>query len=375
MTTLRAFSKLFILGGLLWLPYSAFAWNAQIDTQVVQTQTSTVLIPMSSPVQSDFSRVLAQGIFTDQGLLVDNLLYTVTLWGSWDTLPSNNPSQLTNDKGQASSRLLQGYATWSPLPGLLQFQAGKILVTPSVGLFRTPLNFFLHPALAPVLDGAALGPWQEGYWGENTQILWDHGSLSLWLSPKLTWSDSANQFWQYLSLPQNFWRSELNLSWQSGNTTFQILGESDLPDAGWNDPTAVLHGGGSIDAALNDAWTIKAEGRVDVSPHSAPQTQGLAGLAWSPAERLSVTVEVATDPSGLHGFFRWSLPVDDKVDAVLYAIPSLEDASGIAGGELQGRYDAWGWTAWVELPWGEVGTEQGNTSWRGTYGVKGTLYF
>ncbi len=357
------------------LPWQAFGWNAQLETEASQSQAAVVLAPTQPQMLSEYSRILAQGIFTDQGAPTDSLQYSVTVWGSWDTLPSGNPTQLAADKGQAASRLLQGYLTWSPLPEQLFFQAGKILLSPSVGFFRTPLDFFAHPALAPILDGAALGPWQEGYWSENTQVLWDGGSASLWLSPPLTWSDNVNQTLQYLTLPQNFWRSELNLSWQLGNAGFQLVGEGEVPQNTCSPSAAVVRCGASMDAAINSAWTIKAEGRLDATSQSPPATQGLIGLAWSPAERLSVTVEAASDPSGLHGFVRWTLPVDAKVEAILYTIPSLEDSSGIAGGDLQGRYDTWGWDAWVELPWGAPGTEQANTSWRGTWGAKGSLYF
>lgn len=353
-------------------PGPLWAWSGQLSSQLSSTQAATPVVPLGPDIQTQFERLLTQGLVTDQEMPSPFWQFALTGWGSWDTLPSGNPEVLSSSKGTASSRLLQGFLTWIPFPGQFQIQAGKILLSPSVGFFRTPLNFFQHPATAPSLDGASQGPWQEGYWGVNSQVFWSNASASLWLSPRLSWDDTANQALQFITLPQNLWRSEVNLSWNWGNTSVQMLAEAETPgDAG----STVFHYGASLDAALNDAWTIKAEGRADTPLTGSVQTQGLAGLAWSPAERLSVTVEAATDPTGLHGFVRCTFPVDSKVDAILYTVPSLEDESGIAGGELKASYDSWGWNVWAQVPWGMSGTEQGNTNWRGTWGATADLYF
>ena len=93
-----------------------------------------------------------------------------------------------------SSRLLQADLAWQIIPGVLAWDTGKVIIHPSSGFFRTPLNLMSRGAAGnvPQQIPAAAPQWEEGWIG--TRLLWMAGDVSLenFFSPRLVWSSDAD---------------------------------------------------------------------------------------------------------------------------------------------------------------------------------------
>ena len=232
---------------------------------------SAALVPMQGAgrgsLQSEVTRLTSQAALSDSSPLADNLTLSGTAWVLLDSLPTYDPTQVPPSRLDFSSRLLQLDLAWQILPGSLSLSLGKEIIHPSSGFFKTPLNLISRGAAGnvPQQTPAASPKWEEGWIGAKFQ--WIEGDISLedFFSPRLQWSDQADDALQYLSLQQQDYQNQLRLDAHVGATDLQALALISSGGPGSADPTLRFQSGAGLDANIGDHLTIRAEATLSSS--------------------------------------------------------------------------------------------------------------
>ncbi len=399
----------------LFLPGAAWALDGQLLLDVIPTAALVQQAPTAPWMQSETTDLSVQGVVSHTQLLADGLALSGTLWGMADTLPSGSPLATPPAKLDLASRVLELKLGWEAIPGILIVDAGKLLVHPSSGFFRTPLNVVSHGTLTGTanLSGSAVGAWEEGWVGAQATLLVGAFSVSNFFSPRLDWSDSADAALAYVSARQPDYQDLSRLTVRLGATDLQVLGLLTTGGPGSADPDFHFTGGAGVDTGIGDAVTVRAEvavsdsvSRVAPGSTSLPLTtvtqsvpwapRALAGLTWTGADQLTVMAEYYYDGAGFAGsdyrqlisysqalrgapgagpdlldqfgtfsagrhyaFVRIAGQVDTTLGAAAWTTVNLQDLSGLSAVVLTATFDKWTLAASFLDAWGTTDTEAG----------------
>ncbi len=235
-------------------------------------------------LQSEVTRLTSQAALSYTASPADNLTLSGTAWVLLDSLPTYDPTRVPPSRLDFSSRLLQLDLAWQILPGSLSLSLGKEIIHPSSGFFKTPLNLISRGAAGnvPQQTPAASPQWEEGWIGAKVQ--WIEGNISLedFFSPRLQWSDHADDALQYLSLQQEDYQDQLRLDAHVGATDLQALALISSGGPGSADPTLRFQSGAGLDANIGDHLTIRAEATL-----RAPWIAGASSIPRTWPSRLS----------------------------------------------------------------------------------------
>jgi hypothetical protein len=403
------------LAALLW------AAPAQLAT-CLETEATLDFLPAASlretggqSVQTEATRLLAQAAASHKQNLAEGLSLSGTLWVDADSLPSGSPLETPGDKIELSSRVLELGLEWEALPGQLVLDAGKKIIHPSSGFFKTPLNMLSRGATSGMASssGAAVSTWEEGWVGAD--LTWIAGKLSIanFISPRLAWSDGADRSLKYLSLRQDEYNDLLRVGLRLGDADLRFLALASSEGAGGSDPKLRFQAGSGLDINLGDSLTLRAESSVadskdrltvvdedllairDESVRWAPRA--LLGFTWAGKDDLSVMAEYYYNGLGLVGsgyrelidysskrlaaagspgadlldqygsfeaarhylFARVAGTLDTRLTASLWSAANLQDFSGMTGATLAYTRDSWAATGSVTDDWGGKDTEAG----------------
>jgi hypothetical protein len=414
MTAIRRFLSVSL--GLLAPAFSLCAWDAQVLLDVIPTAALMQTGPSSAWMQTETTEVTAQGALSHGQPIVEGLSLSGTLWGMADTLPSGSPLSTPSAKIALESRILELKLVWEAVPGTLIWDFGKKVIHPSSGFFRTPLNVISHGALgnAANLSGAAVGTWEEGWIGTDLTLFVGSFTVSNFFSPRLRWSDDADDVLRYLSSRQDDNQNLTRVDVRLGGADLRILGLLSFGGSGSADPDPHFTAGAGLDTNVGDAVTVRAEAsaadsldRTVVTSSRAPLSTGtrtavwapraLAGFTWTNQDQLSVMAEYYYNGLGFigedysrvirysrnlrnnpnpsapdvldqfgtfsaarhYGFVRVSGKVDDKLTAAGWTTVNLQDLSGLTGIVLTWGYDKWTANASFMGAWGNTDTEAG----------------
>ena len=392
---------------------SAFGLSGTAVTDITPTAALVALKgPGSAQVEELSARTTTQGIVSDSWTLAEDLSLSGTGWILLDSLPTNNPTQVPDGRLDVASRLLQFEGTWQVIPGALVLDAGKQIIHPSSGFFKTPLNLLSRgPAgNTPQATPAASPQWEEGWWGVKIVGFLGDWTLEDFAAPPLTWSDSADTLLQYVSLQQGDLSNQIRLDWHWGEADIQLLNLLTVSDPGTSSSTVHDQTGIGLDTNLGDHLTVRVEAtladsldRLNVVDSVAQTTtsqslswvpKALAGATWSIDNDLSLVGEYYYDGLGFFGdeytsalqyaknrlnsgssnpdvagqfgnfsmaknyaFFRLSDNFSNQISGQAWTEINLQDASGMYGLGLGSTYDHWGLSGSLTETWGADGTE------------------
>jgi hypothetical protein len=402
---------LFLMG----TPLSVAAWNAQLVMDVLPT-AALAPAPSGGLMQTETTDVSGQAAVSHTQPIVDGLSVSGTAWGMADSLPSGIPYDTPPTKIDLQSRLLELKLSWEAIPGTLIWDAGKKVIHPSSGFFRTPLNVISHGALGSTanLSGGAVGTWEEGWVGTSLTALLGSFTVSNFFSPRLAWSPGADHVLQYVTSHQEDYQDLTQLDVRIGDADVRLLGLLSSGGPGSEDPAVHLTAGMGVDTNIGDALTVRAEATIadsldrlavtsDQLPlASAAQTvswvpRALVGFTWTNKDQLSVMGEYyynglgfagddyarlitysqalrgasgAAGPDLLdqfgafqaaqhYGFLRVSGKIDDRLSAAGWTTVNLQDLSGLTGIVLTLTCNAWTVNASLLNAWGNSDTEAG----------------
>ncbi|HUI70545.1 MAG TPA: hypothetical protein VL354_08465 [Spirochaetia bacterium] len=401
---------------LLGAPCMLLAWDAQALLDVLPTAALAQTSPGSPWIQTETTELTAQGALSHTQPIVEGLSASGTLWGMADSLPSQSPLSTPPTKIDVQSRILELKAVWEAIPGTLMWDAGKKVIHPSSGFFRTPLNVISHGPLgnSANLTGSAVGTWEEGWVGTDVTVLLGSVTLANFFSPRLTWSGDADRALQYISTQQNDYQNLTRCDLRLGDADVRLLGLFSSGGPGSSDPDLRFTAGAGLDTNIGDAVTVRAEisaaslqNRTVVSSDSIPLAvatqevtwapKALAGFTWTNSDQLSVMAEYSYNGAGFigddyarlisysktlrstvgaagpdlldqfgnfqaaqhYGFLRVSGKIDDKLSAAGWTTVNLQDFSGLTGIVLTLTYDKWTVNASLMNALGNTDTEAG----------------
>jgi len=402
-----------VLAAAAAFPGPLAAWEGQAVLDVLPTAALVQASP-TAWMQSETTELTVQGALSHTQPIVEGLSLSGTGWVMTDTLPSQSPLSTPSQKIVFESRILELKLVWEALPGALILNAGKEVIHPSSGFFRTPLNVISHGGLgnAANISGAAVGTWEEGWIGADITALFGSFSVSSFFSPRLPWADDQNSAFHYVSLPQNDWQNLTRLDIRLGEADVRLLGLLSTGGPGSADPDLHATFGAGVDTNIGEALTVRAEAsiadsvsRVAVTDDqlllSAAQTvswapRALAGFTWTNKDQLSIMAEYYYDGAGFggddyqhlirytqnrrstnpavpdlmdqfgtfsagqhYGFARISGNISDKLSAAAWTQMNLQDLSGLSAIVLTLTYDRWTVNASLMDAWGNTDTEAG----------------
>ena len=400
--------------GLLLLPGSLWAWEAQALMDVLPTAALVQTSPTSPWMQSETTELGVQAALSHTQGIAEGLSLSGSVWGMADTLPSGTPFSTPPTKIDLQSRVLELKLVWEAIPGTLIWDAGKKVIHPSSGFFRTPLNVISHGALGNTanLSGSAVGTWEEGWVGTDVTLLVGSFTVASFFSPRLQWSADADRALQYVSLQQNDYQDLTRVDVRLGDADIRVLGLVSTGGPGSADPNLHLQAGAGLDTNIGDAVTLRAEisaadtqNRVIVTDDQLLSTttqavswapRALVGFTWTNKDQLSVMAEYyynglgfagddygrlirysqnrrssgasapdvldqfGTLSAGQHyGFVRVSGKIDDRLTAAAWTEMNLQDISGLSAVVLTLTYDKWTVNASIMDAWGNTDTEAG----------------
>jgi hypothetical protein len=365
--------------------------------------------------QTETTRLLAQLAASHKQSLEENLSLSGTFWADADSLPSGSPLGTPDDKLSISSRLLELGLEWEALPGQLIVELGKKIIHPSSGFFKTPLNMLSRGSASGLIPstGAAVSTWEEGWVGADLSYLAGNVTIANFFSPRMEWSDSADQSLQYLSQQQDDFNDLLRLGVRIGTADLRLLALASSGGPGSEDPDLRLRLGAGVDANVGDSLTLRAEcsvadsqDRLDVVDEKlltsrdesvAWAPRALAGFTWTGPNELSVMAEYYYNGLGMTGsdydrlidysVNRLSLPgapgpdildqfggfeaarhycfarvagqLETDLAPALFSVVNLQDYSGMTGVNLAYTRDAWALSGSIADYWGGKDTEAG----------------
>ena len=323
------------------------AWDAQALLDVLPTAALVQPSSSSPGMQSETTEVTTQGALSHSQPIVEGLSLSGTIWGMADSLPSQSPLSTPPTKIDLESRILELKLVWEASPGTLIWDAGKKVIHPSSGFFRTPLNVISHGALGNTanLTGAAVGTWEEGWVGTDLTLLVGSFTIANFFSPRLQWSDDDDRALQYVSTRQNDYQDLARVDVRLGSADVRILGLLSTGGPGSSDPDLHFTAGAGLDTNIGDAVTIRAEisaadsqSRTIVTGSQVPLScatqavawapRALAGFTWTNQDQLSVMVEYYYNGLGFIG--------NDYAQLIAYS-QSLRNAPG-AGPDLLDQF-------------------------------------
>lgn len=368
-------------------------------------------------MQVEATRIVAQSAISHKQILGDGLALSGTAWLDADSLPSGSPLAVPESKLDMNSRLLELGLEWEALPGALILDLGKKIIHPSSGFFKAPLNMLSRPAVGdvPSSTAAAVGKWEEGWVGAD--ITWLAGNLTVanFLSPRLTWSQEADQVLQYLSQQQGEYDDLLRLGLRVGEADLRLLALTSADSIGGADPDFHLQAGAGLDVNLGDSLTVRAEASAADSTErlyvvdATQLTSATQSVAWAPrallgftwaeggSKDLSVMAEYYYNGLGFsgsdydrlilysqnrvaaagrsaadlidqygsfeaarhYGFARIAGNIEDDLAAQLWVVANLQDLSCMTGAVLTFTKDAWAISGALVDAWGAADTEEG----------------
>ena len=177
-----------VLIGVASRPSALWAWDAQALLDVLPTAALVQQTPPFGPwMQTETTELTLQGALSHTQPIVEGLSLSGTVWGMADSLPSQSPLSTPAAKIDLQSRVLEMKLVWEAIPGTLIWDAGKKVIHPSSGFFRTPLNVISHGPLGNTanLTGSAVGTWEEGWVGTDVTLLVGSLSIADFFSPRL----------------------------------------------------------------------------------------------------------------------------------------------------------------------------------------------
>ncbi len=394
-------------------PPAVSGWEAQAVLDAVPTAALVAQGP--SWMQTVTTELTVQGALSHTQPLAEGLSLSGTIWGMADSLPSGSPLSTPPTKIDLQSRVLEMKLVWEAIPGTLIIDAGKKLIHPSSGFFRTPLNVLSHGSLGNTanLSGSAVGTWEEGWVGVGATLLVGGFTVSNFFSPRVQWDSGANDALQYVSQMQGDFQDLAHVDMRLGDADVQVLGLLSSGGPGSADPDLHFTAGAGVDTNIGDAVTVRAEvsavdsqDRTVVTSTQAPLSattqsvawapRALAGFTWTNADQLSVMAEYyyngpgffgsqysdliayskalrsapgtgvdvldqfGTFSAGQHyGFVRVAGPIDDKLSAAAWTTINLQDLSGLTAVVLTLTNDKWTVNASFMDAWGTLDTEAG----------------
>jgi len=401
---------------LVGLPCSLEAWDAQALLDVLPTAALAQTGTGSPWMQTETTELTAQAALSHTQPIVEGLSASGTLWGMADSLPSQSPLSTPPTKIDLQSRILELKLVWEAISGTLIWDAGKKVIHPSSGFFRTPLNVISHGPLGDTanLTGSAVGTWEEGWVGTDVTVLLGSFTIANFFSPRLTWSGDADRALQYVSTQQNDYQNLTRLDMRLGDADLRLLGLLSSGGPGSSDPDVRFTAGAGVDTNIGQAITVRAEisaestqDRTVVSSDSVPLAaatqavswapRALAGFTWTNSDQLSVMAEYYYNGAGFigddytrlinysktlrysvgasgpdlldqfgsfqaaqhYGFLRVSGKIDDKLSAAGWTTVNLQDFSGLTGIVLTLTYDKWTLNASLMNALGNTDTEAG----------------
>jgi hypothetical protein len=413
---------LFLFAALLCIlapALSLSAWDATALLDVLPTAALVQQPPggAGAPwMQSETTEITVQGALSHTQPIVEGLSLSGTVWGMADSLPSMSPLSTPPTKIDLQSRVLEMKLVWEVIPGTLIWNAGKEVIHPSSGFFRTPLNVISHEALGNTanLTGSAVGAWEEGWIGTDLTLLVGSFTIANFFSPRLAWADSADRALQYLSAQQNDYQNLTRMDVRLGDVDVRLLGLFSTGGPGSVDPDMRFTAGAGLDTNIGDALTVRAEvsaassqSRIVVTSGEAPLStatqavtwapRALAGFTWTNKDQLSVMAEYYYNGLGFigddytrlitysqtlrnnpnpstpgvlgqfgsfsaarhYGFVRVSGKIDDNLSAAAWTTLNLQDLSGLSAVVLTLAYGKWSFNASVMDAWGGSDTEAG----------------
>jgi len=397
------------------IPGSVGAWDAQAVIDALPAAALVQQDPSSPWIQSETTELTAQTALSHTQPIVEGLSLSGTAWGMADSLPSQSPLSTPPAKVDLESRILELKLVWEAIPGTLIVNAGKEVIHPSSGFFRTPLNIISHGTLGNTanLSGSAVGTWEEGWVGADLTLMVGGLTISNFFSPRLQWSADVDTVLQYVTTAQPDYQDLVRMGVRLGSTDVQVLGLLSSGGPGSTDPDVHFTAGAGLDTNIGDALTLRAEvsaadsqNRTVVTSGQAPLStatqsvawapRALAGFTWTNADQLSVMGEYyyngpgffgsdysqlitysqslrnapgtgpdvldqfGTFSAGQHyGFVRVSGKIDDQLSLAGWTTVNLQDLSGLTGIVLTLTYDKWTVNASVLDAWGSLSTEAG----------------
>ena len=390
----------------------------------LETEADVDLLPTASltsqgggvSMQTEATRLVAQVASSGKLSLAEGLGLSGTIWLDADSLPSGSPLVSPGDKVAVSSRVLESALQWEIVPGQLILDAGKRIIHPSSGFFKAPLNLLSRPEVGGVASSSAeaVGKWEEGWVGLD--LTWLTGNLSVanFFSPRLTWSNDADQALQYVGQQQAEFNDLVRVGVRIGEADLRLLaltstrGSGDVSDLG-------VQTGTGLDLNLGDSLTLRAEASVadsrdrlrtldasaltSVTESVAWAPRALLGFTWAQGgpRDLSVMAEyyynglgfAGSDYSALlqysrnrlaapgapgpdildqfgsfeaarhYGFVRVAETLDTDLSVALWTEANLQDPSGMTGAVLGFTRDSWALTGSIVDCWGAKDSEAG----------------
>jgi len=415
MKTLTVAAAALAVAATTLLPGAAGALDGQLLLDAVPTAALVQQAPSAPWMQAETTELAAQGAVSHTQALAEGLSLSGSVWALADTLPSGSPLSTPPAKLDLESRVLELKLTWEALPGTLIVDGGKLLIHPSSGFFRTPLNIISHAALGTTtnLSGSAVGTWEEGWVGARATLLVGNLTVSNFFSPRLDWSDAADSVLAYVSSRQPDYQDLSRVTLRVGATDLQVLGLVSTGGPGSADPDVHVTAGAGMDTGIGDAITVRAEvSAADSTSRLAPGStqlplavvtqsvawapRALAGFTWTGADQLTVMAEYYYDGAGFggsdyrqlisysqalrgapgagpdlldqfgtfsagqhYGFVRIAGPVDTTLSAAAWTTVNLQDFSGLSAVVLTATFDQWTLGASFLDAWGTTDTEAG----------------
>ena len=393
---------------------------AALETEVTLDVLPTAALGQEGgmSMQTEATRLLAQVAASHKQSLGEGISLSGTFWADADSLPSLSPLDTPEDKLRLSSRALELGLEWEALPGQLIVEVGKKVIHPSSGFFKTPLNLLSRGSASGLVPstGAAVSSWEEGWVGADITYLTGNVTIANFFSPRMEWSDSADQALRYLSQEQNEFNDLLRLGLRIGTADLRLLALTASGGPGSENPDLHLSLGAGVDAGVGDSLTLRAEcsvadsrDRLDVVDERlltsgeesvAWAVRALAGFTWTGPNDLSVMAEYYYNGLGLSGsdyerlinysvnrlsmpgapapdlldqfggfeaarhyaFARIAGQLEDDLAPALFSAVNLQDFSGITGVNLALTRDAWALSGSVVDYWGGKDTEAGLSS-------------
>lgn len=306
----RIFAFLGVLLGLLAPAVPLHALDATALLDILPTAALVQAGPSSPWMQSETTEMTAQVAVSHTQPIVEGLSLSGTVWGMADSLPSQSPLTTPPAKIDLQSRILELKLVWEAIPGTLIWDAGKKIIHPSSGFFRTPLNVISHGALgnSANLTGSAVGTWEEGWVGTDVTLLLGSFTVANFFSPRFQWGSDADRALQYLSTQQEDYQNLTRVDLRLGDADVRLLGLLSSGGPGSVDPDVHFTAGAGVDTNIGEAVTVRAEvsaedsqTRSAVASDQLPlgvtaQTvswapRALAGFTWTNKDQLSVMAE------------------------------------------------------------------------------------
>jgi hypothetical protein len=419
------------LGALLALVPASLASGLETEAALDVFPTAALGQVGGMSAQTETTRLLAQVATSHEQSLGDGLSLSGTFWADADSLPSGSPLETPTDKLRISSRLLELGLEWEALPGQLIVELGKKIIHPSSGFFKTPLNVLSRGSASGLIPstGAAVSGWEEGWVGADLTYLTGNVTIANFFSPRMEWSDTADQELKYVSLQQNEFNDLLRLGLKIGSADLRLLALASSGGPGSEDPDLHLCLGAGADTNIGDSLTLRAEcsvadsqDRLDVVDEklltSAQESvdwapRALAGFTWTGPNELSVMAEYYYNGLGMIGsdydrlidysvnrsslpgapgpdlldqfggfeaarhycFARVSGQLETDLAPAIFGVLNLQDFSGMTGVNLAYTRDAWALAGSIVDYWGGKDTEAGLSQLLWSIDLQLSLFF